>query len=197
MRSFIQLLREKFLPSHRSQERSKPRFIRPRLEALEDRLVLDAYTFTGAGDGVSWFDANNWLNTSNPAIISVPGAVDSASIGPGFNVAVSGGSAVVNSVSVTGSSLTVSSSLESNLMTTAAGAPLTVNPGGEVKIDSSAMFSGAVTDTGLINANTTNPFTGTTITFAGGAEIGPGDLNGNLAAGPNSNINFTDCWKIN
>ena len=76
MWSMFQHLREKFVPGHRSQARSKSRFIPPRLEALEDRLVLDAYTFTGAGDGVSWFNANNWLDTTNPVNISVPGAVE-------------------------------------------------------------------------------------------------------------------------
>jgi fibronectin-binding autotransporter adhesin len=99
----------------------------------------------------------------------------------------------------TGCSLEVDSSLEANGIATDPGTIFSVTTGtqpAEVKIDESAIFSGSVIDAGRIIANTTNPFTGTGVTFAGGAVIGPGDLNGNLVAGPNSSITFTSTGEF-
>ncbi|HEY7153587.1 MAG TPA: hypothetical protein VH575_06480, partial [Gemmataceae bacterium] len=65
--------------------------MKPQLEVLEDRLVLDAYTFVGAaggGDGTSWNQALNWANLTNPDIIAVPSGGDDVTIGPGFAVVI-------------------------------------------------------------------------------------------------------------
>ena len=44
----------------------RPGRCRPRLEALEDRVVLNSYTWTGQGDGTHWSDPANWSPTSKP-----------------------------------------------------------------------------------------------------------------------------------
>jgi hypothetical protein len=198
MLSMLETLRRKlFRPVPRRKPPQRPRFAKPRLEILEDRFLLATYVFVGAaggGDGTSWNNANNWVNTTT-GLAGLPGPTDDAVIGAinntTFNVLLSGNSATVNSVGLgTGCTLTVSSSLEANGIATDAATLFTVNSGAQVQVDQSATFSGPVVDTGTINANTTNPLTGTTIVFAGGATIGPGDLNGNLVAGPSSSITF-------
>ena len=153
------------------------------------------YVFTNAVGGGGWNTSGNWSIDGVGPVLTLPGPTDDALIPAGANVVLSGDSATVNSVGLSsGSSLTINSVLETNGMVSYAASLLTVNAGspkpGELKIDQSATFGGQVIDTGLINANTTNPFTGTSITFTGGALIGPGDLNGNLVAGPNSSITF-------
>jgi hypothetical protein len=189
------LWRKKFLPNkQRKPIRRAPRYVRPRLETLEDRLVLDAMTFAPAvhnGDGVNWFNANNWLDTTNPAIIAVPGANDSATIDGPFAVVIAGQVASVNSLSLgSGTStptLTINSSLDLTTMISAPGTTLTVAGGSQpavLTVNESASFSGTVIDPGRIVANTTSPFDGTSVDFGGPTTIGPGDLNGNLVAGP-------------
>ncbi|HTU92109.1 MAG TPA: hypothetical protein VMF69_18645, partial [Gemmataceae bacterium] len=174
------LLRKMFGPVPRRKPPQRPRFVKPRLEALEERLVLDAYTFVGAaggGDGTSWNDSLNWIDSTTGGA-GMPGAGDDASIGAGFGVVISGTAADVNS------------------LTTAAGSSLTIVSGDQLTINSNApgtssdTLSGSVIDAGLINANTTDPLNGTNIIFAGGSLIGPGDLNGNIAVGPNSSMTF-------
>jgi hypothetical protein len=155
--------------------------VKPQLEVLEDRLVLDAYTFVGAaggGDGTSWNQALNWANLTNPDIIAVPSGGDDVTIGPGFAVVIAGTEANVNSLN------------------TAAGSALTIVAGDQLTINSNApgttsnILAGTVVDPGRIIANTTSAFDGTGVVFAGGALIGPGDLNGNLTAGPGSSFVF-------
>lgn len=194
--------RKMFFPNkQRKPLRRAPRYVRPRLEVLENRLVLDAYVFApnGIGDATSWFNTNNWLDTTNPANIAVPGANDSATIGSGFNVVIAGQAAEANSLTLGmdgggGSTLTIDSSLNVNTMVSSPGAGnlVTVAAAGPavLTINSSANFGGPVNDFGRIDANTTNPYTGTSVDFSGTTVIGPGDLNGNLVAGPNSSFSF-------
>ncbi|HEY7309857.1 MAG TPA: hypothetical protein VH643_10905 [Gemmataceae bacterium] len=102
-------------------------------------------------------------------------------------------------------------SAEINSIVTGSGSTLWVQAGppqaSELKIDSNPpdpvppgfpadplantnYFGGSVIDAGRIDANTTSAFNGTNVAFASGAVIGPGDLNGNLVAGPNSTFTF-------
>lgn len=196
MFSILERLRRKmFRPVPRPKPRLTPRFLRPRLEALEDRLVLDAMLFIGVGTAAApaaWGVAANWRDLSGGQA-HVPNASDDVGIpaGVGYVSLAPGETAEINSI-------------------VTSGATILIIPGGpyaELKIDSnppaslpaafppnpkpgSNYFGGGVSDSGLINANTTDPFTGTNIVFAGGADIGPGDLNGNLVVGPSSSMTF-------
>lgn len=164
---------EKLLPSSQPRRiRRASQCFRPSLEVLECRLLLDAYTFlpNAAGDGVSWNDPNNWLNLTNPNITAVPGGGDDASIGDGFNVVLAGAAGNVNS------------------LVTSSASSLTIVASDQLTLNNDSSITGALFDPGHLIANTTNPFTGTTVTLTGAAAIGPGDLNGNLDAGPNSSI---------
>ncbi len=178
MWSMLTRLREKFLPSIPPRTvRRASWYFRPHLEALEDRLVPDAVTFTGGGNGTSWNDPDNWVDLNNGANV-VPGASDDASILIAATVVISGAAANVNSlVTLPGSVLTVT-----------AGNQLTIN--NNVPGTTSSPLAGSVIDLGRIVANTSDPLNGTGVVFGGGAVIGPGDLNGNLDAGPNSSITF-------
>ena len=42
------------------------RHARLRFEPLEDRTLLSVVNWTGQGDGVSWFDAHNWVGGHVP-----------------------------------------------------------------------------------------------------------------------------------
>lgn len=129
--------RGKFMPS--SKPRNIPyvhRNVHPPLEVevLEDRLVLDAYQYIGASnvDPTNWNDAANWFDTTNPANIAVPGPGDTASIPGGFDVVLAGGGDTVLSVALSGgSTLTISSSLETNYIFTAPESTLTVTGGSQ------------------------------------------------------------------
>src|SRR5579884_3139741 len=60
----------------------KTRDFRPVLEPLEDRVVLDAYSFNGAQNNL-WSNAGNWRDDTNPANVAVPGFGDDATIPAG------------------------------------------------------------------------------------------------------------------
>lgn len=176
--SVARLLESVKLRSNRPVARRKPQRVHLCLEALEDRMVLDAYSFTGLGGDTSWFNPLNWADATKGGAPGVPGAADDATIGPGgFTVVVGGGLGA-----------------EINNLTTASDCTFIVAGGSpqpsELKIYNSAGFGGPVTDAGRIIANSSSP-SGTGVTFGGGATIGPGDLNGNLDAGPNSFFAFT------
>jgi hypothetical protein len=179
MWSMLTRLPKKLMPSIRPKHIRRTSWrVRPWLEVLEDRLVLDAYTFApnALGDGTSWNDPNNWLNTNN-FTNGVPGPTDDAGIPAGFDVIISGSANVKSLTTAAGSSLTITS-----------GSQLTINnnpPGGGPDL-----LFGFVNDVGRIIANTTDPLNGTNIVFLGGATIGPGDLNGSLDVGPNSSFTF-------
>lgn len=140
---------------------------------------------------MSWNQALNWRDTNAHA--GIPGAGDTAGIGDGFYVVLSGNSATVTGVALSDeSTLTVDSSLESDTITTAAGTTFTVtggNPPAVVQIDSSATFDGSVVDAGRMIAHASG-INGTGVVFDGGTLIGPGDQDGNLSAGPNSSFTF-------
>ena len=70
MFSMFQRLRRKlFRPVPQRKAPQQPSFV-PRLEPLEDRLLLDAMLFNAAGG--AWNVAANWNDLSNPAYIHVP-----------------------------------------------------------------------------------------------------------------------------
>lgn len=107
MLTFLERLRKKlFHPAPRQKPARTPRFTKLYLEPLEDRLVLDAMSFTGGtlGTSTNWFDPLNWANLTNPGNLHVPNASDDAAIGA-FTVVISGQNADVKSlVTTTGSS---------------------------------------------------------------------------------------------
>ncbi|HEY7308360.1 MAG TPA: hypothetical protein VH643_03255 [Gemmataceae bacterium] len=159
-------------------------------------MVLDAMAFSGIGTlaaPADWFDVANWTDLSGGAD-HIPTPADDVAIPGGVGVvSISGGRlAEVNSiVTVAGSTLIITSGppqpsqlkIDNNPPTSGPpGFPLSPVPG-------SNYFGGSVIDAGLINLNSSGPG-GTQAIFASGALIGPGDLNGNLDAGPNSSFTF-------
>ncbi len=194
MLSLLKRLRDRFFASSpRMKAARPPLFAKPRLEVLEDRLVLDAMLFTGSGTATApaaWNLAANWLDLNNPRYVHIPNANDDVGIpSSAGTVEISGQNADINSiVTQGGTNLIIDSGIElkinSNPPTNPpAGMPTSPTPGHN-------SFGGFVTDPGRINLNTTNVLTGTIADFLGGALIGPGDLNGNLMAGPVSAFNF-------
>ncbi len=193
MRSTLEYLQRKlFSLVQRQKPRQAPRFVKPHLEALEERVVLDAMVFAGGGTPLlpaAWNAVANWTDLTNPANPHIPTSSDDVGIPGGAVVLLSGANAEVNSIVTVGlSSLTIASGTELKIdnnppATEPPDMPVSPTPG-------SNFFGGSVIDAGRINANTTNPFTGTQVIFAGGALIGPGDLNGSLDAGPVSAFTF-------
>jgi hypothetical protein len=57
---------------------ARPKFVRPMLERLEDRLVLANYTWVGPAGGGNWSTPANW--TGGPAG-TVPGYGDNVQFG--------------------------------------------------------------------------------------------------------------------
>jgi hypothetical protein len=194
MLSSLKLLCQRLRSSY---SKNKPvrttQFVVPRLEALEPRLVLDAMVFTAVGTPSApalWNLASNWTDLSVPTNIHIPTANDDVGIpSSAGTVEISGQNADINSiVTQGGTNLIIDSGIElkinSNPPTNPpAGMPTSPTPGHN-------SFGGFVTDPGRINLNTTNVLTGTIADFTGGTLIGPGDLNGNLMAGPVSAFNF-------
>jgi hypothetical protein len=136
--------------------RLQTRFVRPRIEDLEERLVLDAYTFvnpvTGLPSQGSWTDGANWTDLSNAAKDgTVPTSNDTADIPSGASCTLSAtasvsGVSVEGSLTVGGPSGTTSGTLDTISMsmgatagTVAIGAPGT-GMGGAVDV------SGTMTD---------------------------------------------------
>jgi hypothetical protein len=147
--------------------------------------------------GGEWNVAGNWLDLNNPAYIHIPTQNDDVGIpataGP---IVISGQNADINSIVMAGGAagLTISSGVELKLNSNP---PTTPPPGMPVSpIAGQNFFGGPVFDPGRINLNTTNVLAGTIANFAGGTDIGPGDLNGNLVAGPNSSFNFIGSGSI-
>jgi hypothetical protein len=84
---FLPRLFHKLFPQVQPRHiRRQPRYIRPRLEDLEERLVLDAYTFAVAGNpsSGSYMDGKLWTDLDNANKNgTVPTAADTADIPTG------------------------------------------------------------------------------------------------------------------
>ncbi len=103
--------------------RSTFRFTRPRLEYLEDRLVLDAVIWKGA-DAASWNIAGNW------STVTVPTRADDVTI-PGANSPDTSGNCFAKSVTITAKgNLTVTGNLTVGVGGVKDNGTLTLKPGG-------------------------------------------------------------------
>ncbi len=98
--------------TQRQARRWQARLVHPRLEDLEERLVLDAYTYVGLdpNDPQNWFKPLNWEDTSNYNQPGVPGANDTAYI-PGYTVNLSGQGATIAGLTLAGGTLNLGASL--------------------------------------------------------------------------------------
>jgi hypothetical protein len=155
--------------------RRQVRFVQPRIEALEGRIVPDAYVFavnnipsTGA-----WSNGADWTDTNTNTVGTVPGASDTADIPIGASCTITSG-ASSEGVSVEGS-LTVQSTLniEGNINIGQGG--LNIN-GGSVTVGGPNGTSSGTIDT--INLGLVTPIsTGASPTLAIGAPgLGMGGL---------------------
>ncbi|HEY7314785.1 MAG TPA: hypothetical protein VH643_35885, partial [Gemmataceae bacterium] len=71
--------------AEREARRRLARFVRPRLEDLEGRIVLDAYTFAvnGIASNGAYTNGQLWTDTNNGSVGTVPGDNDTATIPTG------------------------------------------------------------------------------------------------------------------
>jgi hypothetical protein len=143
-------------------QRRRARFVRPTLECLEDRLVPNAYTFTGADrfSPHTWTDQANWSVNNGGANGTLPGSEDDVTIAAGKTALLNTGS------DVTIQSLTVNGSLT-------VGSNLTVEANGNPGSGSTSVAAGG----GLIVGNPSNPgsspaFDTTTLTDLGTVTVG-------------------------
>src|SRR5579884_2743507 len=195
MLSVLTRVRKKLMSRFRSKERPRPMVhVRPRLEALEDRLVLDAMRFTGGAQGIGtdYAVATNWANDTNPLFVHVPNANDTVSIPTGFGVVLgTAGDYTAQSLTVnSGSSLLIgSTTAQSNVTLTVSGSTsdtgtITVGAaagGSTATLDTSSMSLGSGSAGGTLNVgdpstgnsgtvdvtNTLSALAGTTINVGG------------------------------
>src|SRR5262249_16290129 len=125
------------------------RFMRPRLEALEERIVPDAYMWTGAFNS-SYTDGRNWLDTNNGGN-GVPGSLDTADIPAGSPVCILSDMSqqTVAGLTVEGS-LEVDSKLSVTTLTTTG--TFSVSTDGEVDVLGSGDLGGTGTISGQIDS---------------------------------------------
>jgi hypothetical protein len=203
MSSILTFFRRKLLrPVPRKKPAQTPRIVKPSLEILEDRTVMNAVLFIGAGGTLAaplnWFANANWLDL-NTGLNHVPTAADDVGIpGAAGVVAIGGGRlAEVNSIiTAAPSTLDITGgSPQPSQLKIDNNPPVSPPPAFPPNPSTSNYFGGSVIDAGLINLNSSSP-AGTQAIFAGGAVIGPGDLNGNLDAGPNSSFTFTNTGEF-
>lgn len=128
---------KRWLEARRARRCRNP-FARLDLEVLEDRRLLDAYSWTGGGNG-NWSDPKDWNNdTTGKAAVTPPGAADTATIKLA-NAKVTLDAAATDSVThltmtSTGGTLTLAKSLtvtdsmgmDAGTITTNAGTTLTI-----------------------------------------------------------------------
>jgi hypothetical protein len=157
--------------AERAVRRRQAYRLRPRLEALEDRIVLDAYVFEHPNaNGVlvpssgAWSTTNLWwdlaLNNGNGGTPNqTPGAKDTADIPTGASCTLTGASATVEGVTVeggltVGSSLTVEGTPSSGtgITSIASGGVLTIgnpsNPNAEASLDTQSFLNSGTATVG-------------------------------------------------
>ena len=158
-------------------------FVHPRLESLEDRLVPNAYTFTGAGSNL-WTDPNNWNVGGGGPNGTLPGAGDDVTI-PALQTAVlnTGSDVTIQSLTVNGS-LTVGSNLTveangnpgSGSTSVAAGGGLVVgnpsNPGSSPAFDTTSLTDLGTVTVGAAAGGSVGTLDATTVSVGGGSGSG-------------------------
>lgn len=132
-----------------SARRRQARFARPRIEYLEERLNLDAFTYVNPDTGQpgvgAWSDAQNWTDTSNAARNgTVPTSSDTADIPVGASCTLTSGASSEN-VSVEGT-FTVQSTLNIEGNTNAGLGSLAI-AGGTVTVGGPSGTSSGTIDT--------------------------------------------------
>ena len=134
------------------------RFVKPRLESLEDRTVLDAMVFVGIGTPTVpalWNVIGNWSDLSGGAG-HIPNANDEVGIpGTAGTVLLTGQNADINSiVTLAGSNLIIDSGIELKINSN----PPTNPPAGMPTSPNARhnYFGGFVTDPGRINLSWKN-----------------------------------------
>jgi hypothetical protein len=192
-------------------QRRHGRFVHPRLECLEDRVVLNAYTFTGL-DPLSpqtWTDPLNWSVGGGGANGTLPGADDDVTIPAGQTAILNTGSDVtIQSLTVNGS-LTVGSNLTveangnpgSGSTSVAAGGGLVVgnpsNPGSSPAFDTTSLTDLGTVTVSAAAGGSVGTLDATTVSVGGGSGTGtfyvgdPGtgstgtvDVSGGMSVGP-------------
>ena len=150
---------------HRHMQRAKEKF-RPRLETLENRLVLATILWDGgpAGTGTTWNTAANWVGDV------LPGAADDAVIGSAFsavtitspgNVSIHGVTSAAT-LQITGGSFSVAAASSTNRLTLDGG---TLTGAGDMTVNSQmSWLDGTMSGTGrtiiATSATATLPGTG-------------------------------------
>lgn len=151
------------------------------MELLENRLLLAEVTWTGAGDGESWSNANNWIREGEAGL---PQDGDDVLI-PGGTLTVSfeSGSVSLNSLAsdasltIDGGSLTVANTSQVDGLLTLTGGTLTAN--GEIQLaDDFEWTGGRLNGT---NAITLSASTEMRMTSDGGRGIGNVTIQGDGA----------------
>ena len=164
----------------RNHPLKRTRYIRPLLEALEDRTLLDAVKWNVAANGF-WDMASNWLDTNNNQTV-VPSSTDTVTINqPGVTVTIRSGSQSINNLqcadnlSLTGGSLTLAAASEiDGTLSVGSGTTLTANDVLTLKGSASlgGTVSGSLAGTGTGTINLTSDLTigtgGATFNFAAG-----------------------------
>ena len=149
---------------------------RPRLEWLEDRLTPDAVSWTGAGDGINWSDARNWSTATR-----LPGPADDVSINaPGTVVLHASGNDTVhslqseNAILLSGGmlSLAAGSAIDDTLLLTGG----TLSAAGALTVNGLEQTAGTLTGAGSVTIQTQWDWSGGTES-GGGHTILQGNAN--------------------
>jgi hypothetical protein len=152
--------------AERTARRRQARFVRPRLEGLEERIVPDAYQWTGAFSP-DFTDPSNWDDLTNPLHQGVPGSMDTADIPlSGNNACVLNSTTdqTVAGLTVEGG-FTVNSKLSVTTANMGPGSVFNLGASGELDVLSSADFNGSGTISGHIDDQ------GATVTFWPGSSM--------------------------
>jgi hypothetical protein len=144
--------------------RERQRYKKPTLEWLDQRIVPDAYTYTGPAGG-SWTVPGNWSDAQNNH--AVPGVGDTATVNPGTSVVLNSSDEQTIAGLTVGGTVTIQSQL-------------TVTPGGSGGGATAVSSSGTLTvatptipgthsllDTGTL----TTAASGSTLTIENNAEV--------------------------
>ena len=141
--------------------------LNPGTESLEDRVMLSAIAWTGAGDGTSWNNAKNWstqtvpgagddvtINLANSQTIIYSSAAGNTTINSlngndpfsitGGSLTITGNSTLTGSFSMTGGTLSASGSgvtVSATGTTTLSGASLLAESGAQLTLPNAASYS--------------------------------------------------------
>jgi hypothetical protein len=144
--------RREALYAEREARRRQARYVHPRLEGLEGRIVPDAYSWTGAFSN-AFTDQRNWNDNTDPQHQGVPGSMDTATIPAGTPACILNSTSTQTVAGLTvGGRLDVGSKLSVTTLSTAQGSIFNVLSGGEVDVLGSGDLGGGGTISGQIDA---------------------------------------------